>query len=138
MEQNEKNLGDVPITEPAISAVSPAAQEDAAPIAIAPLTIQRVTDVGVDATLLGGDSTNPSWDEYLDGFQDEFKPHMKALRAYVEENGLVGMTAEAMQDRGEGEYRFSDGQEIAFTWRAWGDFMQAVVNKREGYMCYYM
>lgn len=35
-EEQERGEGDVPKTEPALSAVSPAAQEDAAPIAIAP------------------------------------------------------------------------------------------------------
>jgi hypothetical protein len=34
--------------------------------------------------------------------------------------------------------QFSDSKTISFTRRAWGDFVQAVVGKREGYMAYYM
>jgi hypothetical protein len=32
---------------------------------------------------------------------------------------------------------FSDGRTLSFTFRAWGDFAQAVVNQREGYLSYY-
>ena len=84
---------------------------------------------------MGGDSRNPSWDEYLADFKDEYKPHVLLLKKGIQENGMIGYTG---QDANEIVFKFSDGEMWGFTWRAWGDLMQAIVNKREGYMAYYM
>ena len=86
-------------------------------------------------TFLGGDTSNPSWEEYLADFKDEYKPHVLLLRKFIEENGMIGWTG---QDADDLCFKFSDGQVWGFTWRAWGDLMQAIVDKREGYMAYYM
>lgn len=85
--------------------------------------------------IFGGDSSNPSWEEYLAEYNDEYKPHVLLLRKCIEENGLIGETGQFADDLA---FKFSDGQIWGFTWRAWGDLMQAIVNKREGYMAYYM
>ena len=85
--------------------------------------------------LWGGDSSNPSWEEYLNDWKEEYKPHVLLVRKSIEENGLIGETGQFQDDLA---FKFSDGEIWGFTWRAWGDLMQAIVDKREGYMAYYM
>lgn len=87
--------------------------------------------------IMGGDGSNPTWEEYLLGFKEEFWPHLEMIKTAIKENGLLGITGEEKQDRGI-SFKFSDGTHFGFSWRAWGDLMQAIVNKKEGYMKYYM
>jgi hypothetical protein len=86
-------------------------------------------------TILGGDSNNPTWQEYLDDYKDEFKPHIELIRKAIEANYMVGYTG---QDADDLYFKFSDENVFGFSWRGWGDLMQAIVNKKEGYMAYYM
>jgi poly-D-alanine transfer protein DltD len=86
-------------------------------------------------TILGGDDSNPNWEEYINQYRDEWKAHIQLIKKFVEENGLIGTTGETQN---QWAFKFSDGNAFGFTWRGWGDFMQAIVNKREGYMAYYM
>jgi hypothetical protein len=83
----------------------------------------------------GGDNRNLSWDEYLDDYRDEYKKYILLLKNSIEENNLIGYTGE---DINGWVFKFSDNNIWGFTWRGWGDLMQAIVNKREGYMTYYM
>jgi hypothetical protein len=85
--------------------------------------------------MLGGDDSNPSWEEYLNDYKEEFKPHILLLKKSIEENDLVGYTG---QDADDLYFKFSDGNVMGFSWRGWGDLMQAIVNKNEGYMAYYI
>lgn len=87
--------------------------------------------------IMGGDDSNPSWEEYLEGFYEQFRPHLSLIKEAIEKNGWVGITGEEKQNQNIA-FRFSDGTYFAFSWRAWGDLMQAIVNKNEGYMVYYM
>lgn len=87
-------------------------------------------------TTLGGDNTNPSWEQYLNDYKEEYRPHISLLKKAVEELKWVGETGERIANYYC--FHFSDGVKMAFTWRAWGDFMQAMVDKKEGYMKYYM
>lgn len=84
---------------------------------------------------MGGDDSNPSWEAYLSDYNEEFRPHVLLIKKCIEDNGLVGTTG---QDADDMYFKFSDGHVWGFTWRAWGDLMQAIVDKREGYMAYYM
>lgn len=89
-----------------------------------------------ECVIMGGMSHNPTWEEYLIGYKKEFIPHMELIKKAIEELDLIGETA---QDYSDGTcFVFSDEIAIGFTWRAWGDLMQAIVGKREGYMKYYM
>lgn len=85
----------------------------------------------------GGDNSNPTWEEYIEYYIPEFQPHIKLIREQIEKHGYVGITGEKKQELGI-SFKFSDGKHIGFSWRAWGDLMQAIVDKREGYMKYYM
>jgi len=85
--------------------------------------------------MLGGDSNSPTWEEYLNDYKPEYRPHILLLRKLIEENGLIGETGSFANDL---SFKFSDGQHWGFTWRAWGDLMQSIVDKKEGYMAYYM
>lgn len=84
---------------------------------------------------IGGDSSNPSWDEYLSKYRAEYQGHIMLMKQAIIENGLLGYTG---QDAQEFYFQFSDGELWGFSWRAWGDLMSAIVDKREGYMAYYM
>lgn len=85
--------------------------------------------------IMGGDSTSPMWSEYLRYWKVKYRPHIRLLRKFIIENGLIGTTGE---DQNHWTFKFSDGVHLGFSWRAWGDLMQAIVNKKEGYMAYYM
>ena len=84
---------------------------------------------------LGGDDSNPSWEAYVSDYREEYHDHLRLLRKCIEENGLVGVTGQYADNM---YFKFSDGEVWGFTWRAWGDLMQSIVDKREGYMAYYM
>lgn len=102
------------------------------------LTIVRDMDIEEaedGQVFLGGDTSNPTWEEYLSKFEEGFIPRALLLRKSIEENGLVGCTG---QDADDLWFKFSDGEIWGFSWRGWGDLMQAIVNKKEGYMAYYM
>ena len=86
--------------------------------------------------MLGGDPTNPDWYEYLDKLKDEFRPHFVLIRGAIERLGWVGEKADSHAN--DVWFAFSDGTSVGFTMRGWGDLMQAIVGKREGYMAYYM
>ena len=84
----------------------------------------------------GGRSDNPTLEEYIDELTEDWKPKIKVLAKFIKNSNFYKITAD--QFCNYNHFRFNDGKEIAFTWRAWGDFMQAIVGKREGYMAYYM
>lgn len=85
---------------------------------------------------MGGDSSNPTWEEYISDYRDEWQKYIKLIRKAIEDSGLLGIKADNFCNNHY--FQFSDGESIAFTWRAWGDIMQAIIGKREGYMKYYM
>ncbi len=85
--------------------------------------------------ILGGDNRNQSWQEYFDEIKEELKPHVLLLKQSIEENHLIGCTGQDVDDL---YFKYSDGVVFSFSWRAWGDLMQSIVDKREGYMAYYM
>lgn len=85
--------------------------------------------------IIGGNSNNPNWGEYINNKKQEQKKYYELIKKYIEENNLIGKTGQWCNDK---YFEFSDGKIFGFTWRAWGDLMQAIVNKREGYMTYYM
>ena len=87
-------------------------------------------------TLMGGDPTDPSWNEYVDGFVEDFQPYIRGIKECVEKEGIVGAVGGDYAN--DWHFEFEDGIKVAFSWRAWGDMMQSIVNKNEGYMCYYM
>lgn len=86
--------------------------------------------------IMGGDNSNPTWEEYMDQVADEYKPHFELIKKGIEQLGWIGKTGEDISNYYC--FRFSDGNAWGFSWRAWGDLMQAIVNKKEGYMKYYM
>lgn len=101
------------------------------------LTVEKIIGAPYDDfhAFSGGMQENPTWDEYIDMFLDQWHPHLNALKKFIEDNGMIGTTGEQTN---EVTFKFSDGTHWGFTWRAWGDLMQAIVGKREGYMKYYM
>jgi hypothetical protein len=54
------------------------------------------------------------------------------IKECIEKNNLIGVCANEFCN--DHFFLFNDGMAIAFTWRAWGDLMSAIVNKNEGYM----
>lgn len=94
-------------------------------------------DADKASIVMGGIDPPPSWDEYLADYKDEFKPHILAIRDAIEQGGLLGICGDD-QDARAIAFRTSDGYHWSFSWRAWGDLMQAIKDEREGYMAYYM
>lgn len=84
----------------------------------------------------GGDDKNPTWDEYKSDYKEYFHPHLELLKKAIIELGWIGKTGEDISNYYL--FKFSTGEMISFSWRAWGDLMQAIVDKKEGYMAYYM
>jgi hypothetical protein len=104
------------------------------------LEILRSWIAGENATpIMGGDKSNPTWDEYISRIHPKWHPHFKLIREAILDraNGLYQITGEQKQNMGI-SFMFSDGEHWSFSWRAWGDLMQAIMNQREGYMAYYM
>jgi hypothetical protein len=89
-----------------------------------------------NSVILGGVDPAEHWEEYLDSFKDKYQPHVQLIRSAIEALGWVGDTAEKRAN--DVSFHFSDGEVWDFTWRAWGDLMSAIVDKKEGYMKYYM
>lgn len=89
-----------------------------------------------NSVIIGGTDPAESWEEYHGNFKDEYKPHVELIRSAIEALGWVGDTAEKRAN--DTSFHFSDGEVWDFTWRAWGDLMSAIVDKKEGYMKYYM
>lgn len=90
----------------------------------------------IDWRIGGGDDRNPTWEEYLDEVKDEYKQHFIAIRECIEKSEFYRATGETFSNTHY--FLFSDGITCSFSFRAWGDLMQAIVGKREGYMTYYM
>lgn len=97
-----------------------------------------IEDVNPDKhhNLLGGDDRNPTWEEYLADYKEEYQPYILLIKKSIEENGMVGGTGSRYAN--DTIFKFSDGNIFTFSWRAWGDLMQAIVDKKEGYIAYYM
>lgn len=89
-------------------------------------------------TEFGGDDSNPTWEEYLSSYKEEIQPYVKAIKEYIEREGLMRKCANEIYAANDNlHFVFKDGTRFAFSWRAWGDLMQAIVGKREGYLRYY-
>lgn len=86
--------------------------------------------------IMGGDNNNPTWGEYLEDVMPEYQQHFTLIREAIESSEWMRATGE--QFCNEHYFEFSDGVTATFSWRAWGDLMQAIVGEREGYMTYYM
>lgn len=84
----------------------------------------------------GGDDRNPTWEEYKADYKEYFHPHLELLKDAIIKIGWLGEKADKICNYYH--FDFSTGERIGFTWRAWGDLMQAIVDKKEGYMTYYM
>lgn len=103
------------------------------------LELQIITtkeDVEDYDPIIGGMSESLSWNEYIDEYDKELRPHIALIKRAIIKLGWVGKTGD--QKANNTYFFFSDGIKTGFSWRAWGDLMQAIVNKREGYMEYYM
>ena len=96
---------------------------------------EREIDDETNFSLWGGFEPAPSWDEYVAEFGDSLAPQLEAARTWLMARGEPYPSASEWCN--DHFLRFSDGITISFTWRAWGDFVQAVVGKREGYVTYY-
>ena len=85
---------------------------------------------------LGGDRSNPTWDEYFQQFYPEWQTYIEGIRECLLASDLMGKCANEI-DNDNLHFVAEDGHTFAFSARAWGDLMQAIVGRREGYMAYY-
>jgi len=85
---------------------------------------------------MGGDKRNPTWGEYIEKWPDHEREEIEAIRSAVEASAFRRSTA-ANFCNGH-FFELSNGHTVRFTWRAWGDLIQAMEGKREGYLAYYI
>jgi hypothetical protein len=83
----------------------------------------------------GGDSSNPIWGEYIETYPITIQPYVIEIRKVVEQNNWYTKTGKDMNNT---VFEFIDGVTFAFSWRAWGDLIQAIGYQREGYLNHYM
>jgi len=83
----------------------------------------------------GGFDPAPDWDEYLAQCSNKYLPYILTAKEWVEaQDAWIGGSEFAACNY----LYFSDGVGLMFSWRAWGDFLQAVAGRREGYTDYYL
>lgn len=84
---------------------------------------------------LGGFDPAPDWEEYLAQYDGQLHPYLEVAKIWAlslrEWPGASDFAAENFLE-------FSDGVGMVFSWRSFGDFLQAVAGKREGYLEYYI
>ena len=85
--------------------------------------------------LWGGLEPAPSWDKYVEIQGPTARPLLDSARAWL--SSREGKIPNAFDWAADHYLEFSDGRTLSFTFRAWGDFAQAVVDQREGYLSYY-
>ena len=82
--------------------------------------------------------TNPVWEEYIAGWPRAYQEYFSLLREEVVADPSVYKKCAMDLERlryvvcVEGRKLF-----LSFTFRAWGDFMSAIVGERESYLNYY-
>jgi len=77
----------------------------------------------------------PLFNEYLNLFNKPIKPYIIALKKEIETTNLINLYGNEIQ---EYMFLFEDGVMFFFTFRGWGELVQAIKNKQEGYLTYYM
>jgi hypothetical protein len=85
-------------------------------------------------SLSGGLLDAPTWADYVERFAPHAQIAVTMARAWIEAAELVGLHGDEFQDW---EFALPHDMRLGFTQRAWGDFMQAIVGRREGYQAYY-
>lgn len=88
-----------------------------------------------DYQIISGGREPMSWEDWQDMFLYEYKIYWNVLKQKIIDDNLIGKTGEWQNEK---LFKFSDGKIFGFSWRGWGDFMSAIVGKKEGYMKYYM
>lgn len=92
-------------------------------------------DLAQREVMFGGMRNPPSWETYIKScIRPGRRRHSRLMKKWLLKKPRILCGDEVNNI----SFRFSDGVIIAFTCRGWGDFAQAVVDKREGYMKYYM
>jgi hypothetical protein len=85
--------------------------------------------------MLGGIDKKMYWKEYVAGFKDEYdRKCLEAVKRYIEVNHLEGMCGFEYQDSKHcSKIDDLSGKNIrGFSFRAWGDFMAALMNSKLG------
>lgn len=83
----------------------------------------------------GGDLSKPIWSEYIESYPKTIQPYVLEIRKVIEHNNWHSKTGEDMNMT---LFEFLDGVTFVFTWRAWGDLIQALHYQREGFYKHYM
>lgn len=84
--------------------------------------------------ILGGDPQPKRWRRYKRQWNNP--EHITAVKNAIINTGLIGAYAENISENIL--FKFSDGlKPWRFSMRAWGDLMDAIIGKKQGYMYYY-
>lgn len=91
-------------------------------------------------TIGDGDASSPNWEKYLQGWNEGFHLHLELLKKWVFQQNVIPCSDEICNNY---YFKFSDGESVGFSWRAWGNFTQAVDHSKPsddeplGYMRYF-
>lgn len=86
-------------------------------------------------TISGGYDSPKTWRKFLADLKPKHKPYFKVLKQHVVDNKMLGICGSEMR---ECHFKFTNGVSIAFTMRAWAEFMSAVMNLKQGWERYYL
>ncbi len=75
------------------------------------------------------------WSEFIQQFPEVIQPYIMEIRKEIVKTELIKLTG---QDMNNTVFEFIDGVTFLFSWRAWGEMVQAIGYQRDGYMEHYM
>jgi hypothetical protein len=82
--------------------------------------------------IFGGIDKKMFWDEYLEykQFPEKIRKRLERLKAFIERKNLFGLKGYEYQEKFYEKWHKQFG--LVFSLRAWGDFMAAIMNSKEG------
>jgi len=95
---------------------------------------QKYVNPSIISNIKGGSNLTPNWSEYVYFLQKDLRPHLILIRKVIEEKNWVGKSGEEIANYWN--FFFNDGQVLGFSLNGWGDLMQSIVGKREGFRKY--
>lgn len=97
-------------------------------------TSLKYVNPSIISNIKGGRKRPPNWTEYIYYLEENIRPHLILIRKVIEEKNWVGKSGEEIANYWN--FFFNDGQVLGFSLNGWGDLMQSIVGKREGFRKY--
>lgn len=93
-------------------------------------------DINSIIPIMGGNPYPKDWEEFKNEWEEEYWPKLEAIKVEITNKGLIGSLA--MEVCNDIIFTFSDDSKaMTFSFRAWGDLMDAIIGEKNGYISYY-